>query len=234
MIDTIETQRVELPTADGPMHAYVAQSASAPVAAPGIIVFQEAFGVNPHIRDVTERFAKLGFVAIAPELFHRTGDGVEIAYGDMAAVKPHREKLSPASVAEDAKAAFTWLAAHADPHRVAAIGFCMGGMAAYVANANLALSAAISFYGLGPLELAEQQHAPILMFWGGKDQHITTVDQRAVSDSLTAAGRVHEQVTFSQAGHAFFCDARASYEPAAATQSWALVQAFLKAYGAFA
>jgi carboxymethylenebutenolidase len=232
MIDTIETQRVELTTADGPMHAYVARSASTSVA-PGIIVFQEAFGVNPHIRDVTERFAKLGFVAIAPELFHRTGDGVELVYGDMTAVKPHRQKITPATVAEDARAAYSWLAERADPHRIAAIGFCMGGMAAYVANANLALLAAVSFYGLGPLELAGQQRAPLLMFWGGQDQHLTTVDQRAVADSLTAAGRVHEQVTFSQAGHGFFCDQRPAYQPEAATQSWALVQAFLRAYGVF-
>jgi carboxymethylenebutenolidase len=234
MIETVETARVELATADGPMHAYVAQPSSRAATAPGIIVFQEAFGVNPHIRDVTERFAKLGFVAIAPELFHRTGDGVEIAYGDMASVRPHRQKISPEGVAEDSRAAFAWLAEHADPYRVATIGFCMGGMAAFVANASLALCAAISFYGLGPLELAEKQHSPILMLWGGQDKHITVIDQRAVADSLTAAGRVHEQVVFSQAEHAFFCDQRQSYDPIAASQSWALVQAFLRAYGAFA
>jgi carboxymethylenebutenolidase len=231
MIETVETQRVELSTADGPMQAFVAQRPAQPVAAPGIIVFQEAFGVNAHIRNMTERFAKLGFVAIAPELFHRTGDGIELPYGDMAGVKPHREKITTDGIAADSRAAFAWLAEHADPHRVAAIGFCMGGMAAYVANATLALSGAISFYGVGPLELAGQQHSPLLMFWGGRDQHITTVDTRAVADSLTAAGRVHEQVTFSHAGHGFMCDQRPAYDPPAAAQAWALVQAFLRAYG---
>jgi carboxymethylenebutenolidase len=231
--DTIEirTERIALETADGPMHAYVARPRG-DQPCPGIVVFQEAYGVNAHIREVTERLARLGFVAIAPELFHRTAGGFESAYGDFAAVRPHYEAVSPAGIADDARAAHRWLEEHADPLRTAIIGFCMGGRAAYVANAHLPFKAAIAFYGGGIapdlLDLAAEQHAPILMFWGGKDTNIPPEKYRGIADALTAASIPHEQVVFSQAGHGFFCDARESYDAGAAAQAWELTKAFLR------
>lgn len=230
-------ERVTLDVADGTtMNAYVARPAG-DARAPGILVFQEAFGVNAHIRSVADRFAALGFIAIAPELFHRTGPGFEGSYTDFAAVRPHIEALTVEGMSADVDAAYGWLSGQsgADASRLAAIGFCMGGRVTYLANSRVKLAAAVSFYGGGiapdMLPLAHQQSAPILMFWGGLDTHIPPEQYRAVADALTAAKAVHEQVVFGQADHGFFCDARASYNEIASRQAFALVKEFFGAYG---
>ena len=228
--------RVTLSVSDGTtMSAYVARPASA-TKAPGILVFQEAFGVNAHIRDITDRFASLGFVAIAPELYHRSGPGFEGSYTDFPAVQPHMAALTNEGINADIDAAYAWLNSEAgvDATRIAAVGFCMGGRVTYMANARVTLGAAVSFYGggiaPGLLDLAPKQAAPILMFWGGLDTHIPSEQYRAVADALTTAKATHEQVVFGQADHGFFCDARASYSAVAARQAWALVKEFFGAY----
>jgi carboxymethylenebutenolidase len=199
-----------------------------------MIVFQEAFGVNAHIRDVADRFAQLGFTTIAPELFHRTAEGFEGSYDDFDAVRAHMAALTPEGLAHDARAAYEWLEREAGCDRIAAVGFCLGGRAAFIANAHLPLRAAISFYGGGIapalLDLAPKQHGPLLMFWGGLDTHIPSTQYRAVAEALAGANKVHEQVLFGQADHGFFCDQRPSYHAQVAPQAWALTQAFLKAY----
>ncbi len=232
----ISTGNVKLRSGGDAMGAYVAGPAGI-AAGPGIIVFQEAFGVNAHTRDVCERFARLGFTAIAPQLFHRTGTDVELPYGDYSLVQPHMSKITNDGLVTDAHAAFDWLEGEArvERGRIAAAGFCLGGRAAYLANAHFPLRAAISFYGGGIapdlLDLAGKQHGPILMFWGGLDKHITSDHYRAVADALTQAGATHEQVVFHQADHAFFNDARPNYNAMAAPQAWSLIQSFLRVYG---
>ncbi len=228
----LHTERVALETPDGTMHAYVARPAAG--AANGILVFQEAFGVNAHIRDVTERLARLGLTAIAPELYHRTADGFESGYDDFEPIRPHMAAVNAETLAADARAAHRWLESQGAA-RTAAIGFCMGGRAAFVANATVPLAAAVSFYGGGIapalLDLAPRQSSPILMFWGGADAHVPPEQYRAVADALTAAEREHEQVVFSRAGHGFFCNVRASYDAGSARQAWALTRAFLDETG---
>jgi len=219
------------------MDVYVAHP-TGPANGGGIVVFQEAFGVNEYIRDVAGRFAALGFTAVAPELFHRTGPGFEGAYDNFEPIKPHMAALTTEGLALDSAAAFECLLAQpgVDPARVASIGFCMGGRVSFIANATVKLRAAISFYGGGAnalLDLVPKQSGPLLMFWGGKDQHILPEHHRALADALTAAGKVNEQVVFSQADHGFFCDRRSSYQPGSAAQAWALVQAFLRDAGVF-
>lgn len=217
------------------MQAYLARPHEANGA--GIIIFQEAFGVNDYIRDVAGRFAQLGVTAIAPELFHRTEPGFEGSYDDFQPIRPHMDALTVEGLQADARAAFDFLTSQdgVDAERIACIGFCLGGRVAYLANAALPLRAAISYYGGGIapdlLDMAGEQHAPLLMFWGGKDTHITPDLYRAVADALTGAQKVHEQVVFSQADHGFFCDRRSAYEPGAARQSWALSLEFLRTFG---
>jgi carboxymethylenebutenolidase len=237
MNQTAARERISVSDGTG-MDAYVARPASANGA--GILVFQEAYGVNAHIRDVADRFAQLGFTAVAPELFHRSAPaGFEAAYGDFETVGPHMKQLTAESLAADATASVEWLAKNGDldSKRIAAIGFCLGGRVSYIANASLDLRAAVSFYGGGIapdlLEMASRQHGPLLMFWGGKDKHIPPEQYRTVADTLTAAGKTHEQVVFSQGDHGFFCDKRASYEPGAARQAWALTLEFLRTFGVF-
>ncbi len=231
------TQTVSLAVADGTtMDAYIATPAARSTDAPGIMVFQEAFGVNAHIKDVAQRFAKLGFVAIAPELFHRSARGFEGSYTDFAGVREHMAALTLAGLQADIDATYAYLAKSpgVDRERLAATGFCLGGRVTYLANARVRLRAGVSFYGGGIapdlLPFAAQQHAPLLMFWGGLDTHIPPEQYRAVADALSAANAVHEQVVFGQADHGFFCDQRASYNPVAARQAWALTLEFLRAY----
>jgi len=233
----IATQKVTLSISDGTsMNAYVARPDEAGKV-PGMLVLQEAFGVNAHIRDVTERIAREGYVVIAPELFHRSAaPGFESGYDNFPAVMPHMQALTEEGQAADIRAAYDWLRAspQVSPDRVGSIGFCMGGRASFLADATLPLQASISFYGGGIaqtlLPRAGALHAPILLFWGGLDSHITVEHRRAVEDALTAAKKPFINVNVSYADHGFFCDARASYNPIAAALAWKLTLQFLDTY----
>jgi len=232
----IHTEKIVLQVADGTtMSAYVAAPAESPKA-PGLMVFQEIFGVNAHIRDVAERFASEGYVAIAPELFHRTAPGFDPGYADLQICMPHMQALTPDGVIADARAAFEWLRGNplVLPDAIAALGFCMGGRCAYLANSALPLKAAVSFYGtaIAPLHLsrAAQQHGPVLFFWGGLDTRIPRDQARAVVDAMAEAKKTFVGVEFSDADHGFFCEARPSYKEAAAKQAWALAREFLQTY----
>jgi carboxymethylenebutenolidase len=200
---------------------------------PGMLVFQEAFGVNAHIRDVAQRFAALGFVAAAPELFHRTARGFEGTYGDFESVRPHVGALKTEGLIADLRAVHALLARDASviADKIACIGFCMGGRVSFMAAATVPLRAAISFYGNVPAELLSMVPdvgAPLLMFWGGLDRHIPPEAHRPVADALRAADKTFTDVEISNADHGFFCDARPAYNAGAAGQAWALVQEFLR------
>jgi carboxymethylenebutenolidase len=234
----IQTEYITLAVDDGTtMRAYVARPANAS-ANRTLMVFQEAFGVNAHIRNVTERFAREGYLTIAPELFHRTGPGFEGRYDDFPAVQQHIKALNDPGMEADERAAFEWIKANSvlGDLPTAAIGFCMGGRAAFLSALTLPVQCAISFYGggiapsayfPGLLDRAKELRAPVLFFWGGKDQHITPQQTRAVADELKAAGKSFINVEFSDADHGFFCDARPSYNPLAAREAWPLTLAFL-------
>ncbi|MGH9711465.1 MAG: dienelactone hydrolase family protein [Candidatus Acidiferrales bacterium] len=236
----MKTEFVTLKVVDGTsMRAFVAQ----PVRGnklPGILVFQEAFGVNEHIRDVTQRFAREGYLAIAPELFHRTAPpGFEGSYADFKSVMPHMAALKDVELEADIRTAHDTLLRHsaADPQRIGCIGFCMGGRVSFLADIILPVRAAISFYGggiapserkPGLLDRVGQMHAPIFMFWGGLDKHIGPEQRQAVGDALRDARKTFASMEFADADHGFFCDARPSYNKTAAEQAWALSLAFLK------
>jgi carboxymethylenebutenolidase len=234
--EQIHTETVTLSVADGTtMPAYVARRQDAD-ARPGLIVFQEAFGVNAHIRDVTERFARVGYNAIAPALFHRTDPNFDGSYTDFGAVMPHYQAMTTEGLAADIQAAFEWVTS-ADGGKAAVagcVGYCLGGRASFLAAAVTDVKAAVSYYGGGIvptlLDRVPDIKAPILLFWGGLDTHIPTEQVRAVEDALRDAEKDYTQVVFSQANHAFFCDARVSYEPNAAKQSWALTLEYLNTY----
>ena len=237
----IQAEWINLQVADGSvMRAYVARPRDSPARA-GLLVFQEAFGVNAHIRDVTERFAREGYNAVAPELFHRTAPGFEGAYNNFEAVMPHIKALTEEGLEADVRAAYSWLDDNLDaPGKpIACVGFCMGGRVSFLANSILPVKAAVSFYGggiapnpmtSGLLGRAGNLHAPQLFFWGGLDKHIGAEQRQAVTEAMRQAGKVYVNVEFSDADHGFFCDVRPSYNPAAASQAWALTHAFLDRY----
>ncbi len=231
----IVNERVELAVADGTrMAAYVARPGQGGPH-PGLLVFQEAFGVNHHIRGVCDRFAAEGYVAIAPELFHRTAPaGFEGSYADFSAVTPHFQAVTTETVELDAGAAFDWLHSNGQvkPDEISSVGFCMGGRASFVANSVFRLRAAVSFYGGGIapalLDRAAKLQAPSLLIWGGLDKRITAEHRKAITDALSAQNKVYVNAEFSRADHGFFCDERAAYEPHSARQAWALTLEFLR------
>ena len=210
MPEEIITETVTIPVSDGTsMPAYVARPANSSTGTgggphPGLLVMQEAFGVNGHIKDVTERFAREGYIAVAPALFHRTDGHFEGEYTNFGAAMPHVQALTDEGQTADIQAAYQWLTTDGGASAVASTGYCMGGRASFLAD--------------------------LLLFWGGKDDHIGMKAVREIEDALIAAKKPYAQMVFSQADHGFFCDARASYNPEAARQAWALTLEFLATY----
>jgi carboxymethylenebutenolidase len=232
---TASSTRVTVEVADGTqMQAYVSRPDS-PGPHPGIIVFQEAMGVNAQLRGVADRYAKLGFVAIAPELFHRIQPGFETSELNMEVLMPFIRAMTAENFALDAAAAYRWLTTDGGValDKVAAMGFCMGGRAAFVANSVVPIAAALSYYGSGIapalLDRVPKVHGPHLFFWGGRDKGIPPEQRRAVADAMREARKTFVDVEFSNCDHVFFNSTVPSrYNEAAAKQSWALGVAFLQ------
>lgn len=216
---------LELAVDDGSrMNAYMADPKKP--SGRGVIVLQEAFGVNAHIRNVAERLAQLGFRAVAPELYHRTARGFEGDYEDIAACMPHMQSLSGAGLDADLRAAHHWLGQH-EAGEVAAVGFCLGGRVAIRACATLPLFAAASFYGGFPKEHVARLQAPLFLVWGDEDTHLPPAPRAEFADLLRVEGKSFMECTFSGAGHGFFCEERAAYRAAPARVAWAGLVEFL-------
>jgi carboxymethylenebutenolidase len=234
----ITKEFVNLSVDDGTsMRAYVARPEGKPKA--GLMVFQEIFGVNSHIRDIAERFAGEGYLAIAPELFHRSGAGFESGYTDMSEGIGHMSKMTDAGCAADIRAAFDWLQNASEGKKLAsgAIGYCMGGRVVTLAAMTVPLACGVSYYGggiapspfnPGLLDRLKEVQAPVLFFWGGLDGFINPEHVKMVTDSMRAANKPFASVDFSDADHGFFCNERASYNANAATCAWPLTLAYLK------
>ena len=222
--------RVTLKVSDGSeMNAHTARSKDAPTK--GIVVIQEAFGVNDYIRRITRRFADQGYLAIAPELFHRTASGFDADYVKKEGVSENMAALTDEGIVADLKASYDWLVGEGIPNdKIAVIGFCMGGRAAFLANATLPLAAAVSFYGGGTdslLSRVQNISGPMLFFWGEKDTHIPLEQRQAVLGAMKNTGKSFEYEVFPEAGHGFACDARDAYHKPSADAAWVLADAFL-------
>jgi carboxymethylenebutenolidase len=223
---------VTIPVSDGTeMDLYVAfPETKGP--SPAVIVLQEMYGVNAHIRRVTELLCKEGYVAVAPDVFHRSVRRGDLPYNNPATAMPHYQAVTNAGSQEDIKAIYVWLQKQpaVEHDKIGAIGFCLGGKIAFLANATVTLSAAISYYGGGLETLTAEAvnlHGPQLFIWGGQDAHITAEKRQAILDAVDKAGKKYAFSIFSYAGHAFNSDDRPNYEPQAAKEAWALSLAFL-------
>jgi carboxymethylenebutenolidase len=233
----MNTEYVNLSVDDGTsMRAYVARPDGKPKA--GLIVFQEIFGINSHIRDVTERFGKQGLLAIAPELFHRTAPGFESGYTDMGPGFEQMKQVTDKGLEADIRAAYNWLK-DAGESRICSTGYCMGGRVSTLAAITVPLTCAVSYYGggiapsqfnPGLLGRLKDLQAPMMFFWGGQDQHIPPESVASVIGALREAKKTFSNVEFSFADHGFFCDQRASYNPQAAALAWPLTLAFFDTY----
>ncbi|QOR76583.1 MAG: dienelactone hydrolase family protein [Thermoflavifilum sp.] len=228
-------QMISLSVADGTrMDVYEAYPDDVQTRLPGVMLFQEAFGVNDHIRDVARRIAAEGYVVMAPELYHRTAPGFVCSYTDFSAAREHIQALSTEGIEADIRATAEALSAHprVQSEKLLSIGFCLGGRVSFLAASVLPLRAAACFYGGGIaeqlLDRAAQIQAPLLLCWGGQDKHITADKIQAITSALDAHQKDYVNVVFSRADHGFFCDARASYHPVSAAQAWELVKVFFQ------
>jgi carboxymethylenebutenolidase len=230
---TVSSEWVDLSVEDGTtMRAWVAQP-EGPAPSRGLLVFQEAFGVNAHIRSVAERFAAAGFVTISPELFHRTAPAFDGSYDDFPTAMAQLQQITVEGLDADVRAAFGWLDRVGVAGNAAAVGYCFGGRVSFVANSAVPLKAAVSYYGghIPPLlGRAPRLSGPMLFCWGGLDHHIPAEQRRAVVAGVSDAGKTFVDVVFSNADHGFFCEARASYQAQAAAQAWSLTLSFLNTY----
>ena len=197
----------------------------------GIVVVQEAFGVNEHIEDVTRRLASEGWLAVAPHLFHRSGDP-QLGYEDLSQVMPHMGALTVETILDDVDAALGHLAgAGIGPERVGVVGFCMGGTVALVTAVRREVGAAVSFYGGGVAKgrfgfgsLVEEVaglRAPWLGLYGDLDTGIPVEEVEQLRAAAATAPPPTEVVRYPDAGHGFHCDLRSSYHEASARDAWA-------------
>jgi len=236
----IATEGIEIPLAGGgKMGGYLARpEGTDPL--PAVIVYMEIFGVNSHIRDVVERVAREGYVALAPDFFHRSGPGAEYSYDEEGFGKGMLllEQLKADEMIADAQATLSALRARADvrPERIGCMGFCIGGHMTYLTACETDVAAAASFYGGGiaapegpggqasTLGRTGKLDGRLLCLFGEKDAFIPLDQVDVIRDALDATGGGHEVVVYPGADHGFFCDQRDAYQEAAASDAWARVK----------
>lgn len=206
-------EHVTLRASDGhQLDAYVARPAGAPIG--GLVVVQEAFGVNSHIRSVADGYAKDGFLAVAPALFDRIQRGVDLGYtgDDMQKGLAISRQLNPDDGVKDVAAALDY-ARRESGKKAGVIGYCLGGSMAWLAATRLDPDAAVGYYGGSILKFAaENPKSPVMLHFGLEDQHIP----KAEIEEKVAAAHPAVPIFWYQAGHGFNCNDRASYNAEAA------------------
>lgn len=209
--------------------------------APGILVFMEAFGLNAFVEGACDRIARQGYHALAPDLFR----GERFDYGDRERAMAKVNALVDEEVMKDVARAIDWLRARDDVRadRLAAIGFCMGGRLAFLANIvhGAKLRATVSFYGgaIAPVEpkgrrkplldRVPEVSAPALLVYGAKDASIAAEEHARLAKALTEANKRYTLAVFPDAPHAFATVDRDSYRPGPAEVAWRMTFEFLDA-----
>lgn len=220
MTSPVHTEWTTVATAGGTMDAYLALPPAG--SGPGLLLLQEIFGVNEHIRAVADQYALAGFVVLAPDVFWRQVPRVELGYegADRQRGVALAGTLQPTEVLEDLQAATAALRARPEVGgaKVGAIGWCMGGRLAYTAAAVAGVDAAVAYYGggiQGQLALAAQVRCPMQFHYAGHDDHIPPEAVEAVRTAF--ASKPAELFVYPGSTHGFNCWARASYHaPSAA------------------
>lgn len=236
-VHPIRTSHVQI-RGDLPIDAYLAEPLVAePVAA--IIVIQEIFGVNAHIREVTERFARSGFVALAPAIYQRIAPGFEAGYSpeDVKLGRQYKEQTRADQLLSDIQATAAYLNTlpTVKTGAIGCIGFCFGGLVAYLAATLPEIKAVASFYGAGipiwspgggkpTLAYTADIKATLYAFLGLQDASIPPDHIEQIEAELSKHQIPHQIFRYPDAEHGFFCDHRASYNPKAAADAWERVQ----------
>ena len=234
---------VRIPVTDGEIPAYRAMPAKGK-RFPVVLVVQEIFGVHEHIKDVCRRFAKAGWLAIAPELYARQGDvggleNIQDVFGIVAKV-PDSQVMSDL----DAAVAYAIKSGDGDGKKLSITGFCWGGRLTWLyAVHNPKLKAGVAWYGrlVGevsamtpkhPVDVAGSLTVPVLGLYGAKDRGIGPDTVEKMRAALKASGRPSEIYVYPEADHGFHADYRPMYNEAAAKDGWLKLVAWLKKHGA--
>jgi len=222
---TIKTQWVQIPAGRQTFKAYLA-TPDLPNPRPGVLVVQEIFGVNSHIRSVADRVAEAGYVALAPDLFWRVQPGFEVGYtpDDIAKGREVRGKMDMEQVMGDMKATLDVLKARPETKgkKTGVMGFCWGGLITYLSACRFQPDASSAYYGGGVvnhLKEAEKLANPIMFHFGELDKGIPMSEVEQVQ----AAMRSKKDATvfvYPGADHGFHCDQRGSYHAASAAKAW--------------
>ncbi len=233
----------KIPVPDGEMPGYRAMpDKGGPF--PVVLVVQEIFGVHEHIKDICRRFAKLGYLAVAPELYARQGDVSKIADINEILTKVV-SRVSDAQVMADLDAAVAWAqkSGKGNTAKLGITGFCWGGRIVWLYAAhNPKLKAGAAWYGrlvgqtneLQPknaIDLVAELKAPVLGLYGGKDQGIPLDTVERMRQALKAAHNPSEIIVYPDAPHGFHADYRPSYRPEAAKDGWKRLQEWFKEHG---
>lgn len=236
-VSEIRADWVKVANGDLKIDAYLAQPAGAGPF-PAVIVIQEIFGINAHIRDVTERFGREGYVAIAPAIYQRTAPGFEVGYDNDSVVtgRKYKDLTKADELLSDAQATIAYLRSlpNVKPEAIGAIGFCFGGHVAYLLATLPDIKATAAFYGGGiatmtpgggppTIDRTGEIQGTIYLFFGTQDPIIPN-EQVAQIEAALQAHNVSHQIFRYPAGHGFFCDQRSDYRPQAATDAWKHVQ----------
>ena len=239
----MNTKKITLDTRDGPMDLHLFYPLTPTQASvPAIIVLQEAFGVNANIRQICEKFAKDGYFAVAPELFHRIGKGIEVPYSNIPEIMKILGSLLTDELAEDLQVTFQYLKSQQEisVSKIGTIGFCMGGFTAILGACRQPLDFAISCYGggisnhrpgIGFTPIIEEFngiHCPVFLLYGEKDQSIPLDQVETVRGYLKRFQKEYEIKVYRNAGHAFLRTGEAPYQEDAAAEAWKDMEAWLK------
>ena len=242
--DGLVAGEVKIPAAGGEVPGYRAMPASGK-SFPVVLVVQEIFGVHEHIRDVCRRFAKLGHLAVAPELFARQGDVSRISE-PQDIVANVVSKVPDVQVMSDLDAAVAWAAktGKGNVDKLGITGFCWGGRIVWLyATHSPRLKAGVAWYGRlvgpttplqpkNPIDVVRDLKAPVLGLYGGADQGIPLDSIEQMRAALKAAGKPAEIVVYPDAPHGFFADYRPSYRPEDARDGWKRLLDWFRAHGA--
>ncbi|MEH2412092.1 dienelactone hydrolase family protein [Nostoc sp.] len=233
---------VKIPVKDGEIPAYRAAPATGENF-PIVLVIQEIFGVHEHIQDITRRFAQLGYLAIAPELFIRQGDVSKLSSIDE--IRPIVAKVPDAQVLSDLDDTVHWAvkSAKGNANKLAITGFCWGGRITWLYTAhNPKVKAGVAWYGRlvgdatelqpkNPIDIASKLTVPILGLYGGKDTGIPINTVEQMRDRLKSSSSKSEIIVYPDVPHAFFADYRPSYREKEAKEGWKHLLAWFKKYG---
>ena len=238
----LEAGEVKIPVSGGEVPAYRAMPEGGKDL-PVILVVQEIFGVHEHIKDVCRRLAKLGYFAVAPEMYARQGDVSGLT--DFQEILKIVSKVPDAQVMGDLDATVAWAKAtgKADTSRLGITGFCWGGRIVWLYSAhNPNVKAGVAWYGRlkrpadelhpkHPVDVAASISAPILGLYGGADTGIPAASVEAMREAVKAAGKTAEIEVYPDTPHAFFADYRPSYRKEQAEDGWKRMLAWFKKYG---